>query len=744
MSHTTHRRARTAFFVPTLLWSLAICLPAAATSATSTTSAASATAAPGVPGPSFEQVISLRQLGSIAISPDGSSVAFEMRSTDWGDNRYDTEIWLARNGQPPFQLTRTAEGSSTSPQWSPDGRWLAFLAERDKQRQIYVLRPDGGEAQAVTAVKEGVSSFRWSPTEARIAFTSEEPESAAKRQRKERYGAFAVEDHEFSLEHLWVIDVRPDPWPSPQESPCSETAQEKDEDTMPATGEGNEAPAPLPPTSAAEAAATPCAQAPQPRRLTSGDFTVESFTWSPDGTRIAFEQRRDPLINSYVTADISVVDVASGTLRPLVTAAGADGNPIWSPDSRWVLYVTTSGNTTSDYYQNPLLAKVPAEGGAPQPVPVDLDEDLSQITWTPTGVYLLAWQGPPQRRLFRLDPDTGATEAVSPASNLSYWQLDASADGRHLALVASGADSLPELYVTPSDAFQPQALTTMTHQLDGWQLGSSEMISWQSQDGARIEGVLHKPRDFQPGKRYPLLVVIHGGPTGIDTPGPAPSYVYPIVQWLAKGALVLRPNYRGSAGYGAAFRALNVRNLGVGDAWDVLSGVDYLIDQGLADPERLGAMGWSQGGYISAFLTTTSDRFKAISVGAGITDWVTYYVNTDIHPFTRQYLQATPWDDPEIYAQTSPMTFVRGARTPTLIQHGEFDRRVPIPNAYQLYQALQDLGVDSKLVVYKGFGHGISKPKERLAATWHNWQWFARYLWGEEVELPLAAEAEAK
>nr|WP_290928674.1 prolyl oligopeptidase family serine peptidase [Haliscomenobacter sp.] len=229
--------------------------------------------------------------------------------------------------------------------------------------------------------------------------------------------------------------------------------------------------------------------------------------------------------------------------------------------------------------------------------------------------------------------------------------------------------------------------------------------------------------------------MIHGGPTGIDLPQPVPGSVYPVLQWLEKGALVLRVNYRGSAGYGEKFRSLNVRNLGVGDMWDVMSGVDFLIARGSVDPDRMGCMGWSQGGYISAFLTTNTDRFKAISVGAGISNWMTYYVSTDIHPFTRQYLQATPWGDPEIYRKTSPMTNIKNAKTPTLIQHGEFDRRVPIPNAYELLQGLQDNQVPAKLVVYKGFGHGINKPKERLAALWHNWQWFNKYIWGEEVEM---------
>ena len=258
------------------------------------------------------------------------------------------------------------------------------------------------------------------------------------------------------------------------------------------------------------------------------------------------------------------------------------------------------------------------------------------------------------------------------------------------------------------------------------------MVRWKSQDGAEIEGVLHKPADFQAGRRYPLLVVIHGGPTGVSRPVPYSNGVgyYPIDLWLARGALVLEPNYRGSAGYGEKFRSLNVRNLGIGDAWDVLSGIDQLVADGLVDRNRVGAMGWSQGGYISAFLTTKhADRFKAISVGAGISNWMTYYVNTDIHPFTRQYLKATPWDDPKIYADTSPMTYIKSAKTPTLIQHGDQDQRVPPPNAFELYQGLRDQNVPVQLVLFKGFGHPLNKPKANRAAMQQNFDWFNKYLW---------------
>jgi dipeptidyl aminopeptidase/acylaminoacyl peptidase len=258
--------------------------------------------------------------------------------------------------------------------------------------------------------------------------------------------------------------------------------------------------------------------------------------------------------------------------------------------------------------------------------------------------------------------------------------------------------------------------------------------------------VLHKPADFDPAKKYALLLVIHGGPTGVSRPVWAPTRTYPIEQFLAKGALVLEPNYRGSAGYGGRFRALNVRNLGVGDMWDVMSGVDAMVARGYVDPARLGSMGWSQGGYISAFLTTNTDRFKAISAGAGISDWSTYYVGTDITPFTPQYLHATPWDDPEIYAKTSPITNIRKAKTPTLIQCGEKDRRVPPANSYELYRGLRDQGVDARLMVYAGFGHGITKPKSNRAVLQHNLDWFSHYLWSEPIpkESPLNGSGAAR
>jgi dipeptidyl aminopeptidase/acylaminoacyl peptidase len=274
----------------------------------------------------------------------------------------------------------------------------------------------------------------------------------------------------------------------------------------------------------------------------------------------------------------------------------------------------------------------------------------------------------------------------------------------------------------------------MTDQTKDLLLGSREVISWRSKDGAEIEGVLIKPANFDPSKRYPLLVRIHGGPTGTDRPLLlGDSTYYPLDIWVDRGALALEVNYRGSAGYGEHFRMLNIRNLGVGDAWDVLSGVDYLIGKGWVDPARVASMGWSEGGYISAFLTTSSTRFAAISVGAGISDWATYYYNTDITPFTVEYLGSDPVTDPEIYRKTSPISYVKQARTPTLIQQGDQDKRVPVPNSYELRQALENEHVPVEMVLYKGFGHPITKPKAQRAVMTHNLAWFNHYLWGDRM-----------
>ncbi len=632
--------------------------------------------------PTIDQLISLKRAGSAAISPNGQWVAYTVRDTNWDENAYHTEIWLAdaRSGE-PRQLTSHPKKSSTSPTWSPDSTRLAFTTDRDDKRQVYVIDPRGGEARKLTSAEEGVGGFAWAPDGQSIAFTSIDPKTEADKEREKKLGDFDVIGEGYRMSHLWVFDL----------------AKEK------------------------------------ARRLTSGAFTVGQFTWSPDGTRIAFDHRVNSANTSGATADISIVSVADGQLRPLVTQAGADSGPVWSPDGSKIAFGSAMAKELS--FLNSVIAVIPAAGGRIENLSAAFDEDPSIVRWTPAGIFFSASQRT-SSFLYSIDPATRAVKKYAPSEPWIGSGFSLTPDGQWTAFSAADGSTLGEIYVAPvATALKPRKLTDMTAQTARWAKSALEVVSWKSQDGATIEGVLHKPIGFQAGKQYPLLVVIHGGPTGTSRPAAFSSTsIYPIDVWTAKGALVLEPNYRGSAGYGEAFRSLNVRNLGVGDAWDVLSGIDYLIKAGMADPDNVGTMGWSQGGYISAFLTThDSARFKAVSVGAGISDWMTYYVNTDITQFTRHYLKATPWEDPEIYAKTSPMTYVKNARAPTLIQHGATDQRVPPPNGFELYRGLQDVGVPSKLIIYKGFegvGHGPSKPKSSRAVMQHNLEWFDKYIWG--------------
>jgi dipeptidyl aminopeptidase/acylaminoacyl peptidase len=269
-------------------------------------------------------------------------------------------------------------------------------------------------------------------------------------------------------------------------------------------------------------------------------------------------------------------------------------------------------------------------------------------------------------------------------------------------------------------------------------LGTLENIRWQSKDGTSIEGVLRKPKDFDPRRRYPLAFVVHGGPRWHSSSmllfGEDLGY-YPVAQLVDRGILVLKPNYRGSLGYGEAFTKLNVDNLGVGDLWDLESAIDHLVERGWVDPERVGCMGWSQGGYISAFAGLRSQRFKAVSVGAGISDWYTYHISNDIPDFTIDYLSGSPFRERARYLEASPMTGIASAKTPTLIQHGADDRRVPLSNASELYRGLKAMGVPVELFVYPGMGHAIAKPRESHAVLHQNLAWFAHHLLGDELKL---------
>jgi dipeptidyl aminopeptidase/acylaminoacyl peptidase len=650
--------------------------------------------------PSIDDLLNLKSLGAAVISPNGSSIAYIVNETDWKSDQFVSNLWLVNaDGSGNRQLTRGTRNVG-SPRWSPDGTWISFTSNRQGDtNQVFAIRPDGGESVQLTrSTSGGVGGYNWSPDGKTIAYTANDPASLS-RTRRSTLGDWEVVRRDYQHSHLFTIDV---------------AAALKDSATA--------------------------------TQLTRGsDYTVNGFSWSPDGKRIAFAATINPDLINGGTSDVYVVDachrnavIPSGSegsarcvVKKLVSQSGPDGNPVWSPDGRQIAF-STKMSREPYFITNNRIAVVSADGGTPRSLTDSFDEDASPTAWTRDGIWFTAWQKT-DRHIYRLDPATGKVAQLTPAGHQSTG-ISPNADGSVLAVSSGSQSMLSELAVTPTKTFSPRKLTDFTAQTAGWNVGKREVVSWKSSDGATIEGVLVKPANFDSTKRYPLLVKIHGGPTGIDVPRfLAETRTYPVDLWVARGAIVLLPNYRGSAGYGEKFRMLNMKNLGVGDAWDVLSGVDALIARGFVDSTRMGSMGWSQGGYISAFLTTSSTRFKGISVGAGISDWATYYYNTDITPFTIQYLGADPVADPEVYRKTSPVSYVKGAKTPTLIQHGSNDRRVPIANAYQLRQALEDRGVPVEMVVYNGFGHGITRPKAQRAVMRHNLMWFNHYVFGDSM-----------
>jgi dipeptidyl aminopeptidase/acylaminoacyl peptidase len=671
--------------------------------------------------PSLEESLSLKGIGGARISPDGKFIAYGVRETDWKENAYVRQIWLVNvSSGASFQLTR-GKKSSDGPEWSPDGRWLAFVTEREANavtpaagekkegkdekreegklaaRQIWVISPEGGEAWQLTQQETDIGAFHWSKDGKQIGFTAASPESKNEKDRKEKYSDYEVYEEDFRQNQLWIVD-----------------------------------------TNEAEAQQAPA----KARQITrDASLNVNGFAWSPDSKRIVFAATRNPLLAFGGDEDIYLVELTrDNAVHKIVALEGPDNEPIFSPDGTQIAFGTALAQPYY-FYANGHIAVVDVERvlAKPASMPADVqdltaefDEDPRMSDWGPDGIYFEGLQKT-SAHLFRVNPKTKEITRISSPDNYYLNDVSFTKDFKTLGVAAQDASHLTEIYITATQKFAPRPLTNMTAQVKDWNLGSAEVITWKSKDGATIEGVLRKPANYDASKKYPLLVVIHGGPTGVSQPTmSAGDTYYPVQIFLAKGALVLQPNYRGSAGYGGGFRALNVRNLGVGDMWDVVSGVDSLIERGIVDGSKVGSMGWSQGGYISAFLTTHSDRFKAISAGAGISDWRTYYVNTDITPFTRQYLHATPWDDPEIYQKTSPMAAIKQAKTPTLIQVGSADKRVPPPNSFELYRGLQDQHVASRLILYNGFGHPITKPKSNRAVMQANLDWFDHYIWGED------------
>lgn len=634
----------------------------------------------GHSAPTVRQWISLKGAGNPSIAPDGRRVAYTVRSADWGADGFDDEVWVADVASGVCQQLTDANGSSRSPSWSPDGKRLAFLSTREGAAQVYLASPPGRDVIRLTQAGNGVEDFRWSPDGRSIAFSTAE---VFPQPRGEEPPEYHVVGNDRALSaSLWVVDVP------------------------------------------AEGAPTP------PRQVVDGvRFAVDDFAWSPDSRRIAFSASDYRDANPFWTYDIYVLNVGEASVRKVVDRKGPDFFPVWSPDGKEIAYRTYVLSDRDEYhmYSAGYVAVVPAEGGPSRVLTERFDENATPIAWSPEGIYFTAWQRTYQH-LFRLNPRSGAIERVSQPYAAVFTAFSFSRDYRQVAFLAQDAKTYDEVCVSDVNTFRPKRLTSLGDQLKAWRVGTREVIAWKSKDGTPIEGVLVKPADFDPAKKYPLIVIIHSGPVNVvDQATITRDLPYPAELLVARGAVVLRPNYRGSPGYGRKFRELAVRNEGTEPCADIVAGVDLLVSRGIADPKRVGAVGWSAGGYFAAFLSTYSDRFSAVTVGEGTADLRLFYAVGAGGTWKLAYARATPWDDPEYYRDQSPLSYVGRARTPTLIQHRESDAIAPLAGVQELHRALEDRGVPVKMIVYRGAGHLPSGLKQYRDVVQHNLDWMAQW-----------------
>ena len=622
-----------------------------------------------------------------AISPDGRTVAYRMQRPDWERKADDTQIWTVSTSTAERRRITSAQGPSWAAAWSPDGSRIAYLSSQDRGTQVYLVSLRGGEPLQLTSAPNGVDGFRWSPDGTRIAFVAGEPvprpDSAGVAQSKD----FRVVGREgYYSASLWIVPV---PAPGARLAPAAE------------------------------------------RVTRAADFAVDdAFSWSPDSRSIALSASDFRSAEPFWTYDIYVVGVADKAVRSIVTDRGPQFFPLWSPDGREIAFKTFVRTPHDEYhvYSIGYVATVPAQGGPVRVLTGEFDENVTPIAWGPDGIYFEARQRA-YSHLFRVRPATRTIERVSQPATALKTSFSFSRDFRQVAFLGQDSARFQEVYVSSIDGTErPRRLTAMGDQLRGWPVATREPIEWTSTDGTPIEGVLVKPADFDPRKKYPLLVVVHSGPLAADQLTVGRDFPYTADLYAMRGILVLRPNYRGSIAYGARFRAALVRNQGLPQYQDVITGVDHLIAQGFVDSTRVGAAGWSAGAYVVAFGSVWESRFRAVSVLEGVSDWRLFYTLGAGGGVRPDYSLTTPWEDPDYYRTTSPLSYVKRARTPTLIQHGDADATAPIASMFELHRALRDQGVPVRMVVFHGMGHVPNSLTQARAIMEQNLDWFEQWL----------------
>jgi len=646
----------------------------------------------------IDDFFQIRDVSQPEMSPDGQWVVYSVRTWMLKDDKNEQRLWMVstHSGDP---IPMTAEGVSSSyPRWSPDGKYLAFLSSRNAGKsQVWLLNRLGGEAARLTDTVQGVTDFEWSPDSTRLILVLQDPKSE---------DAEAAKDKD-----------KDTPAPKPKTPPpfVIDRLQFK-EDTV---GYLDRRRTHLYLFEVASKRVT---------QITSGDFDDNEPAWSPDGKSLAFTSNRStPDADRNFNSDIWVV-AADNTdkgahLAQVTTNLGADRSPTWSPDGKWIAFVSQTDVKAIDY-ATAHLAIAPSTGGEEKVLTLALDRSVRRPRFSPDGrsIYFIAEDDGAQN-LFRIQVSGG--EAVRPiAGRLTVSSYSLGMDGSIGAQIAT-LDRPDEIYLSNGND-----LTRLTKTNDALisqlHLAPVDYVHFKSKDGTPVAGYLYKPVDYTPGKKVPTLLNPHGGPVGQYSA----SFYHLAQLYAANGYAVLLPNPRGSSGYGQKFCEAIFADWGNKDYQDDMAMVDYALAQGIADPERLGVGGWSYGGISTNFIITQTTRFKAAISGASEVLYVANYGHDHYQKLWELEL-GLPWENRALYERISPFNKVTSITTPTLIMGGEIDWNVPIINSEQLYQALKRLGRTTELVVYPGEYHGFTTPSHIKDRLERYLAWYAHFVKGD-------------
>jgi dipeptidyl aminopeptidase/acylaminoacyl peptidase len=626
------------------------------------------TPAPSPAPLSPEQVLSRRQLADLRPNPGGERVAFTVTEPPSGE-RARRHVWvLDVKTHAVRQFTNSAK-SEWSPRWSPDGGALAFLSDRGERTELWRLPADGGEAVRVADLKSAVQGFAWSPDGKRIAVLAPEPKPEAEEKREKEKDDARVVDRDERPTCLWLVD----------------------------------------------------AESGKARQLTTPPWSIDEIQWAPQGDRLYVSATDRPAVDQW-TERLYAVDAATGKLDPVATPKGPWDRLRVSPDGRFLAYLGSrvDGPLPHDLYLQPLVPPGPARNltGA------GLDRGIEDFAFRDDS-HLLALAGIGfGSRLY------GVNLEGTPKAPRIEPQPEPPSPPRSFALLPGGALVFTaERTAEPAEIWlalpgrAPEKVTHLNESAAALPVIRPEILRYPSFDGREIEGALLKPASWAEGRRLPLVVLVHGGPTG--------RWCDCFESWgqllAARGFLVFYPNPRGSTGYGQAFVESNRADWGGGDFKDVMAGVDLLVKRGLADPGRLGIGGWSYGGYMSAWAITQTPRFKAAVVGAGLADLASEFGTEDGSAYD-EWFYGLPYEHPERFQKSSPITHVKNAHTPALILQGENDVTDPVGQSQQLYHALKHYGVPAELVLYPREGHGLREEKHLLDRLNRIVAWYEKYL----------------